>query len=182
MGCTLAKAPHVNIPSTTVRPMVRRSPGESELTTLGWREWVALPDWSVPYLKAKVDTGARTSTLHAFNLERFERDDQEWIRFEIHPWQRSSGDGVAVEAPVLDNRRVKSSSGDVEFRPVIQATIVTAGVSSKIELTLTRRDEMGFRMLLGRQALRKRFIVNPAASYLGGRPPRVVRRQNRERA
>lgn len=138
-----------------------------------------MPDWSVPYIKAKVDTGARTSSLHAFALERFDRDGDVWVRFEVHPWQRSAASGVRAEARVVDERIVKSSSGDGELRPVVSTVVGIAGVDTTIELTLARRDQMGFRMLLGRQALRRRFLVDPGRSYLGGRPPRDVRRQNR---
>lgn len=140
-----------------------------------------MPDWSVPYVKAKVDTGARTSSMHAFALERFERDGELWVRFEVHPWQRSDANGVSAEARVVDERVVKSSSGDGEMRPVISTVVGIAGVDTTIELTLARRDQMGFRMLLGRQALRRRFVVDPGRSYLGGRPPRDIRRQNRSR-
>jgi len=150
-----------------------------EPQVVGWREWVALPDWGVPHVKAKVDTGARTSSLHAFDLERFRRDGDEWVRFEIHPWQRSTADAVTAEARVVSTRDVKSSSGAVEHRPVVRTTIAIAGRPVIAEVTLTRRDEMGFRMLIGREALRRRFLVDPGASYAGGRPPKTVRARNR---
>lgn len=143
-----------------------------ERPTVGWREWIALPDWGVPSIKAKVDTGARTSALHAFDVETLERDGTAWARFAIHPWQDSARDEVVVEAPLLERRRVRSSSGAARLRPVVLTTIVLAGRSLTIEITLTRRDEMGFRMLIGRQALRRRFVVDPARSFVGGRPPR----------
>ncbi len=149
---------------------------------LGWREWISFDSWSVPYVKAKVDTGARTSSLHAFGVESFERDDTEWVRFEVHPWQRSERDPVMVEAPLLDRRSIKSSTADVQNRPVVTASVLIAGVASDIEITLTNRDEMGFRMLLGREAIRDQFLVDPGRSYLGGRPPLAVRRKNRQRA
>ena len=137
---------------------------------LGWREWVALPDWGVTAVKAKVDTGARTSALHAFDLDRFRRDGREWVRFEVHPWQRTADGATVVEVPLLDQRSVRSSSGARQHRPVVRAAVVVGGRSLSIELTLTRRDEMGFRMLLGREAVRRRFLVDPGRSYLGGRP------------
>jgi hypothetical protein len=146
---------------------------------LGWREWVALPDWDVTHLKAKVDTGARTSSLHAFGLEWFDLHGSPWVRFEIHPWQRSTADSVVAEAAVVATRDVKSSSGDVEHRPVVHTTLLLAGRSVTAEVTLTRRDEMGFRMLVGREALRSRFLVDPGVSYLGGRPDKSIRRRNR---
>lgn len=159
---------------TTARP---REPS----TTIGWREWVALPEWDIPAIKAKIDTGARTSAMHAFAPESFERDGRPWVRFAIHPWQRSRDDEVVVEAPRLDHRVVTSSSGSRTDRPVVLARFEIAGRSFDAELTLTRRDEMGFRMLVGREALRRRFVVDAARSYVGGRPPREVRRRNRSR-
>jgi hypothetical protein len=146
---------------------------------VGWREWVALPGWNVDHIKAKVDTGARTSSLHAFGLEWFDLSGSPWVRFEIHPWQRSTDDAVIAEAAVIATRNVRSSSGDVERRPVVSATIVLAGHPVAAEVTLTRRDEMGFRMLVGREALRRRFLVDPGVSYLGGRPDKSIRRRNR---
>lgn len=151
-------------------------------TTLGWREWVALPDWDVAHLKAKIDTGARTSSLHAFGLEWFDRNGSPWVRFEVHPWQRSVSDSVIAEAAVVATRDVKSSSGEVEHRPVVHTSLVLAGRTVTAEVTLTRRDEMGFRMLVGREALRKRFVVDPSVSYLGGRPAKSIRRRNRSDA
>jgi hypothetical protein len=148
---------------------------------IGWREWVGLPVWGVAHIKAKVDTGARTSSLHAFGLEWFERDGEPRVRFEIHPWQRSVDDPVTVDAAVVSTRDVKSSSGAVERRPVVRTPIALAGTTVDAEITLTRRDEMGFRMLVGREALRRRFVVDPGRSYLGGRPPTSVRARNRGR-
>lgn len=157
------------------------SPRRPDRPVLGWREWVALSDWNVPHLKAKVDTGARTSSLHTFDLEWFERGDDRWVRFEIHPWQRSTADSVIAEALVESSRDVRSSSGEVDHRPVVRTPIVLGGETVPAEVTLTRRDEMGFRMLIGREALRHRFVVDPGASYLGGRPPKDVRLRNRRR-
>jgi hypothetical protein len=150
-----------------------------ETTTLGWREWIALPDWGIEHLKAKIDTGARTSSLHAFGLEWFDRGGNPWVRFEIHPLQRSVASSTVAEAAVIATRDVKSSSGDIEHRPVVHTTLVIAGRPVVAELTLTRRDEMGFRMLVGREALRNRFVVDPGVSYLGGRPDKSIRRRHR---
>jgi hypothetical protein len=149
---------------------------------LGWREWVSLPEWEVAYLKAKVDTGARTSSLHAFDLEWFERDDSPWVRFEIHPWQRSTADAVVAEAAVVSTRDIRSSSGAVDHRPVVCTTVGLAGTAVTAEITLTRRDDMGFRMLIGREAIRRQFVVDPGRSYLGGRPPKDIRLRNRRRS
>ena len=144
-------------------------PRTKELVVIGWREWLVLPDLGVEAVKAKVDTGARTSSLHAFGLETFHEGGEERVRFKIHPEQKSSRNEVEVEVPVVDWRTVRPSSGHAELRPVIVTTIRLRDQEWKAELTLTRRDAMGFRMLLGRQALRRRFVVDPGRSYLGGR-------------
>ncbi|TNM38574.1 hypothetical protein FHP29_15185 [Nocardioides albidus] len=148
----------------------------------GWREWVRLPGLGVGPVKAKLDTGARTSALHAFDLEEFERDGAPWVRFSVHPWQRSAEDAVLVESPVHDRRTVRSSTGHAQERIVVLTEIELLGQTVSTEVTLTRRDEMGFRMLVGREALRQGFLVDSGRSYLGGRPPRKVRRKNRGRA
>ena len=146
---------------------------------VGWREWIGLPDWGVEWVKAKVDTGARTSALHAFGLSDFVRGGQPWVRFAVHPWQRSADDEVWVEAEQIDERAVTSSSGLSTIRPVVATRVRIGERVHEIELTLTRRDEMGFRMLLGRQAVKGAFLVDPARSYVNGRPERALRRKNR---
>lgn len=148
--------------------MSRRQPSTA-CEVVGWREWVALPDCGVERIKAKVDTGARTSTLHAFRLEEFSDGDGRWARFEIHPEQRSARDALDVVVPITEYRRVRSSNGVVQERPVIRTTLEVLGQRFAIDLTLTNRDEMGFRMLIGRAALRRRFLVDPTRSYYGGR-------------
>jgi hypothetical protein len=147
----------------------------------GWREWVALPTIGIPWIKAKLDTGARTSSLHAYKIKVFERDGDEWVRFRVRPWQESADDETLVELPVHDRRRVRSSSGHVEERVVVRVPVVLIGREVLAEVTLTNRDAMGFRMLIGREALRHGFAVAPADSFLGGRAPREVRRRNRGR-
>jgi hypothetical protein len=148
-------------------------------TVAGWREWVGLPGIGIPWIKAKLDTGARSSAVHAFDLHPFERDGVEWVRFSIHPWQRSAEDAVEVELPVHDRRAVRSSSGHAEERYVVLMQIRLLEQTVTAEVTLSRRDEMGFRFLIGRQALRQGFLVDSSRSYVGGRPRRVVRRKNR---
>jgi hypothetical protein len=148
---------------------------------LGWREWVSIPEWGVVATKAKVDTGARTSAIHAFDLESFVVDDEPWVRFAVNPWQRSDRDRIVVEARRLDRRVVTSSSGTRSDRPVVSATLAVAGATVVAEITLTRRDEMGFRMLLGREFLKHGFLVDASRSYLGGRPNSEIRRRNRDR-
>lgn len=142
----------------------------SERPAIGWREWVELPDLGVDRIKAKIDTGARTSSLHAFGLERFQRDGREMVRFEAHPLQRDTSISIPVEAELVDRRSVRSSTGAETVRPVIETDVSLLGQRWPIELSLIRRDLMGFRMLLGRQAIRGRFVVDPGRSFLGGRP------------
>lgn len=151
---------------------------EKLLPALGWREWVGFPDHGVEWVKAKVDTGARTSSLHAFDLRRFDRDGAPWVGFEIHPWQRSTADSVRVEVPVFDERLVRPSTGEPQLRQVVKMPVRIGDRVRTVELTLTRRDTMGFRMLLGRQALRGRYLVDAGRSYLGGRPPKATRDAN----
>ncbi|KAA1415462.1 hypothetical protein F0U44_20970 [Nocardioides humilatus] len=152
----------------------------SHLTSVaGWREWVSLPELGVDWIKAKLDTGARSSALHAFDLEEFEREGAPWVRFSVHPWQRTAADAVTAELPVHDVRHVKSSSGHVQERYVVLMDLRIAERVVRTEVTLTRRDEMGFRLLVGREALRQGFLVDSERSYLAGRPKRVVRRRNR---
>lgn len=150
-------------------------------TVAGWREWVRLPELGVDWIKAKLDTGARSSAIHAFDIEEFRREGVRWVRFSIHPWQRSSEDATTVELPVHDQREVRSSNGHVEERYVVLMEVGVMDQQIHAEITLSRRDEMGFRMLLGRQMLRQGLIVDPGHSYLGGRPKRAVRRRNRGR-
>lgn len=148
----------------------RRSPAVPEAkSVIGWREWVGLPDLGVESIKAKVDTGARTSSLHASDIEEFVRDGIEHVRFKIHPEQRTSQPEITVELPLLARRRVRNSGGKAELRAVVETEIQLMGQRWTIELTLTRRSNMGFRMLLGRQASRGHFAVDPGRSFLAGR-------------
>ena len=143
----------------------------SNILVIGWREWVSLPELGIERIKTKIDTGARTSSLHALDVKQFDRDGQEWVRFKVHPLQRSTKSTIVVEAPVLEFRHVKSSTGHSTHRPVIRTGLVLFGQRRNIDLTLASRDQMGFRMLLGREALRRRFVVDPSRSYLAGPPP-----------
>ncbi len=132
---------------------------------IGWREWVGLPELDLPAIKAKIDTGARTSALHAVNLERFRRRGKPWVRFEVHPHQRDVENSVISEAVVIEERSIRNSGGAAEYRPVILTTVDLGPLSLPIELTLTNRSLMGFRMLLGREAVRNRFFIDPGASF-----------------
>jgi hypothetical protein len=153
---------------------MRRGSAEPK-RVIGWREWVQLPDLGVVEMKAKVDTGADNSSLHAFNVERIERDGAEYVRFEIHPKQRSKKPTILCEAPLAMEKKVKNPGGRTELRPVIRTRVVVAGEVIEALVNLTSRDEMGFRMLLGRRAVRSRFVIDPGRSYLGPRPSREER-------
>ena len=139
--------------------------------TIGWREWVALPELGVDAVKVKVDTGARSSALHAFDVRSFERSGVEYVRFTIHPRQRDAVTTIEAECQVVARRWVTTSSGHRTRRPVIRTPVELLGQTWPIEVTLTNRDAMGFRMLLGRQAIRRRFLVDVSKSYLGGKKP-----------
>lgn len=135
---------------------------------LGWREYLFLTELGVEEpIKAKVDTGAATSSLHAHRLVVFPRDNKEWVRFTVYPQQRTTSGAVVVEATVAGWRTVKSSNGRSERRPVINTTVEIGDAEWDIDLTLARRDHMGFRMLLGRKAIRRRAVVDVSRSYLG---------------
>lgn len=157
----------------------RRSGDRTLLPVVGWREWVALPELGVDYIKVKVDTGARTSSLHAFDLEESTRDGIAVVRFMIHPEQRRAHPEIPVELPLVARRRVRDSGGRSELRPVVETEVALHGQRWPIELTLTRRDAMGFRMLLGRQAIRNRFLVDPGRSYCAGKRIRKVRKKSK---
>jgi hypothetical protein len=148
----------------------------TEKTTLGWREWISLPEFGISFIKAKVDTGARTSALHTFYLEPFKREGVEWVRFGIHPRQGSSEKVVHCEALVADRRTVTDSGGHREKRYVIETLVGLGDQSAKVEITLTDRENMRFRMLLGRTALRGQFIVDPGRSYQAGPRPTKAER------
>ncbi len=139
-------------------------------TVVGWREWLRLPSLCETRIKVKVDTGARSSCLHAFNVEVIEEDGQQMVYFDIHPIQNSTDKTVRVSSPLIEYRTIRSSSGHEELRPVIRTLARFGDVSWPIEITLTKRDQMGFRMLLGRRALAHRFIVDPAKSFVQSRP------------
>jgi hypothetical protein len=138
---------------------------------IGWREWVGLPDLGIRRLKAKIDTGAKSSAIHAYNVRVFARGGTEIVRFELHPRQKNDKVVIPAEAEVLEFRKVRNSGGGVTTRPVIVTHAVLFGRRFPIELTLANRDEMGYRMLLGREALRGRFLIDTDRSYLGEKWP-----------
>lgn len=133
---------------------------------IGWREWVGLPDLGVAWVKAKVDTGAKSSSLHAWDIEVDESTSI--VAFNLHPLQDDESVVISATASLIEHREVRSSNGEVELRPVIRTSALVLGRALQIELSLTSRDEMGFRMLLGRSAVRRRFVVDPGRSFVGG--------------
>ena len=143
--------------------------GASKLLRLGWREWVALPELGIDRVKAKIDTGARTSALHAYHLETYVDRGAEWVEFKLHPKQRDLELSVTCRAEVIDRRQVTDSGGHSEERPVIRSLLDLGGDRWPIEITLTSRENMLFRMLLGRTAMKGRALVNPGRSYLTGK-------------
>ncbi|NOI56849.1 ATP-dependent zinc protease [Vibrio coralliilyticus] len=138
----------------------------NEKLLVGWRESLSLPELGIEKIKAKIDTGARTSCLHTFKVESFHKDAELWVRFWIHPLQRDNSQEVVCEAKVIDQRVVRDSGGHEETRYVIESTIRLGQQSWKAELTLTNRENMAFRMLLGRTAMHHRMLVDPVKSFL----------------
>lgn len=133
---------------------------------IGWREWVAFPDLNIPRIKAKIDTGARTSALHAFEVTTFQENGKNKVRFAIHPRQKSTKKIIMCTTDLVDTRLVTDSGGHQELRHVIQTGILLGENYWPIEITLTSREDMRFRFLLGRRALCGRYWVDPAKSYL----------------
>jgi hypothetical protein len=140
-----------------------------DLLVVGWREWISLPALGIPVIKAKVDTGARTSALHAFSLNSFKENGKDKIRFLIHPYQRKKKPVIECITELKEMRWVTDSGGHREERPVIETLFRIGNYEWPIEITLTSRDDMRFRMLLGRTAMVKRVLVNPMTSYLIGK-------------
>lgn len=136
---------------------------------LGWREWLAFDELGIAKIKAKVDTGARTSALHAFEVIELSRDGAPWVRFGVHPEQHNTEREIWCETPMFDKRLVRDSGGHEQERPVIKTPVCLGGKRWEIEMTLTNRDNMGFRVLLGRTAIRRRFLVDAGKSYMLGR-------------
>ncbi|MGE0172111.1 MAG: ATP-dependent zinc protease [Oligoflexales bacterium] len=136
------------------------------LQVVGWREWVSFPQIGIKKIKAKIDTGARTSALHAFDIQEFKQGTQRFVQFKVHPLQRNSQKTVTVRAKVAEIRRIKDSGGNVTERPVIVTDLQIGESVFPIELTLINRDEMGFRLLLGRSAVKNMFLVDSGRSYL----------------
>lgn len=144
-------------------------------TIVGWREWVGFPGLDVPLIKAKLDTGAKTSALHAFHSTGFDKGGERWVRFGVHPFQGLDEPEILCEARVSDEREVMSSNGLRERRLFIETTLEMGPSRFPVEISLTKRDEMGFRLLIGRSALKRRFVVDAGRSFLLGRPDGIAK-------
>ena len=131
---------------------------------IGRDTWCQLPGLHLPAIKAKIDTGAKTSSLHAFNIKRVIKHKKKYVEFDIHPLQRNDHILVSCKAPVIDERHIMSSSGHIEHRFVIQTTLVIRDQSWEIEVTLSNRDPLRYRLLLGREALNNRVLIDPGLS------------------
>lgn len=149
--------------------MNEKSNQQQDVEIIGWREWVSLPKLGIPHIKAKVDTGARTSALHAFKLNPYKEKGRQRIKFSIHPLQKDMETVIDCDTEVADIRWITDSGGHREKRYVIQTPITIGTKEYDIEITLTNRDTMQFRMLLGRNGIKPHFIVNPAISYAIGK-------------
>ncbi len=140
-----------------------------EKITLGWREWLDMPELGASDVIAKIDTGAKTCALHTYYIDEFERNGEDWIRFGLHPNRHTDTIAVNCEARVKEKRDVTDSGGHTENRYVIETSLQLGDATFKAEVTLTNRDNMRYRFLLGRNAMRRRFVVDPARSFRLGR-------------
>ncbi|SDU06827.1 RimK/LysX family protein [Stappia sp. ES.058] len=148
----------------------RKAGRKKPVDIIGWREWVALPDIGIPEIKAKIDTGARTSALHAVNQDVFEREGRPWVRFKV-PASNKHRD-IPVEAPLIDERDIKNTSGIPERRYIIRTTLLLGEHHWKVDVSLANREHMEFDIILGRTAIRSRSVlVHPGKSFVAG-PPR----------
>ena len=152
---------------------LRRTLPKKPLIVVGWREWIALPELGIGCISAKIDSGAETSCLHAMQMTTFRRGKIDWVRFQLPTSTRDSS-GIQRETPLLDVRKVRSSSGHVSLRPVIQTVMEMGGVRWTVELTLASRESMGFLMLIGRQAIAQHCLVDCGHSFLLPKPPEPV--------
>ena len=143
---------------------------EPSLPMLGWREWVGLPALNIAHIKAKIDTGARSSALHAYTIDPYRKGGQRWVMFAIHPLQKQTDVSIECHAPIKDRRLVTDSGGHKQRRYVIETQLALGPSIITAEMTLTNRDSMLFRMLIGRTTMNHSFIIDPSASYLQGKP------------
>lgn len=151
---------------------------------IGWREYIEIPDlgiMGINRIKAKIDSGARSCALHAINIRYFQKDEAAWIAFDVHPRQRDNKSLVSCQAPLLEVRSVKDSGGKRTLRPVILTKVKLGDSLFPIELTLIARDSMGFRMLIGRQAIRARYLIDPGSSYILSRKKRAPKKHKKKK-
>ena len=162
--------------------MTEKYTASSSKISIGWCEWCELPDFDIPYIKAKIDTGAKTSSLHAFDIERITKKGKPYVRFSIHPVQFNDVITFKRTAEIIDERSVMSSNGQKEKRYVIATSLQMGDLMWGIELTLSNRDPLRYRLLLGREALRKNVVIHPGKSCLQYKPnEEAVRRLYRAR-
>ena len=147
-------------------PAKKKKPAKIVRAMIGWREWAGLPDFDIGQINAKIDTGAKSSAIHAFRIREMMFDGREYAEFYLHPVQRRKRPEILCSAPIVDRRVIRSSNGQEEERYVVATRLRLGGRLWKIDLTLTNRDAMGFRLLIGRDALRRKFLIDPGASYL----------------
>ena len=156
--------------------MTREHATGAAAVTVGWREWVSLPGLGIARIKAKLDTGARTSALHALRCDRYTERGAPHVRLHVQPRQRAGGRVLVVETAIVDERTVSDSSGHRERRIVIASELTLGTAHWPIELTLTNRDSLRFRMLLGRSAMQGHLIIDPDRSYVLGKPDKAKSR------
>jgi len=142
---------------------------ETSKIIIGRAEWFSFPTLGIPAIKARIDSGAKTSSIHAYHIKPFQRDGVDWVKFEVHPVQGNRRVVIDCESPIVDQRKVKSSSGTSEKRYVVRAPVTIGDRVWDIELTLTNRDSMGYRMLLGREAMIGRMMIDPEKSFCLGK-------------
>ena len=142
---------------------------------VGWREWISLPDLGIKSIKAKMDTGAKTAALHTYFIEPVNNSEKPMVRFGIHPMQKSDKNGIICTADIFDERRIVDSGGHPELRYIIRTSILVGNKKWLIDLSLTNREQMRFRLLLGRTTISEQLIIDPKLSFTLGRPIKAKR-------
>ena len=185
MQATLPKKPprpsHPGTSSASVQPPELEGNGRR---ILGWREYIEIPELGIigpNRIKAKIDSGARSCALHAINIRYFQKEGASWIAFDVHPRQRDNKSLVSCQAPLLEVRSVKDSGGKRTLRPVILTKVKLGDSVVPIELTLIARDSMGFRMLIGRQAIRGRYLIDPGSSFILSQKKRAPKKTKKKK-
>ena len=160
--------------------MARKKTDNFPFLIIGGAEWIGLPELGIPQLRGRIDTGAHSSALHTIEEEVFEKDGQDWVRFVVGKNEKRTRGEWQCEAPVVRTRKVKNTSGVPEERITIQTPIRIGGLDWPVDITLTNREKMSYRFLLGRSAMQDRVLVNPSHAYLHGRPRKFVKRKKQE--